>query len=178
MKMLLLAAGLTGTMAFAPATLEPHPHIRSAVVELEAARQELKTAAHDFGGHRVAAMKAIDGAIRQLKLAQHTTVAATNQRQASQPAAGFTFLGLAVATNSWTGCTSVSVVFSSPRRVEFRLVRLTAVNVRAAGRQSVSFDPSVPPRIGLVNGEGPRDAPPRAVFRQLRRFFSTSFMFL
>ena len=70
MKMLLLAAGLTGTMAFTPATLEPHPHIRSAVVELEAARQELKTAAHDFGGHRVEAMKAIDGAIRQLKLAQ------------------------------------------------------------------------------------------------------------
>lgn len=70
MKMLLLAAGLTGTMAFAPATLEPHPHIRGAVVELKAARQELQTAAHDFGGHRVAAMKAIDGAIRQLRLAQ------------------------------------------------------------------------------------------------------------
>jgi hypothetical protein len=70
MKMLLLAAGLTGTMAFTPATLEPHPHLRSAVVELQAAREELKTAAHDFGGHRVAAMKAIDGAIRQLQLAQ------------------------------------------------------------------------------------------------------------
>jgi hypothetical protein len=70
MKMLLLAAGLTGTMAFMPATLEPHPHIRSAVVELQAAREELKTAAHDFGGHRVEAMKAIDAAIRQLRLAQ------------------------------------------------------------------------------------------------------------
>jgi hypothetical protein len=70
MKMLLWAAGLTGTMAFAPTTLEPHPHIRGAVVELRAARQELQTAAHDFGGHRVAAMKAIDAAIRQLELAQ------------------------------------------------------------------------------------------------------------
>jgi hypothetical protein len=70
MKMLLLAAGLTGTMAFTPVTLEPHPHIHGAVVELEAARQELKTAAHDFGGHRVEAMKAIDAAIRQLRLAE------------------------------------------------------------------------------------------------------------
>jgi len=70
MKMLLLAAGLAGTMAFTPATIEPHPHIRGAVVELQAARQELKTAAHDFGGHRVEAMKAIDEAIRQLRLAE------------------------------------------------------------------------------------------------------------
>jgi hypothetical protein len=70
MKMLLLTAGLAGTMAFTPATLEPHPHIHGAVVELEAARQELKTAAHDFGGHRVEAMKAIDAAIRQLRLAE------------------------------------------------------------------------------------------------------------
>jgi hypothetical protein len=70
MKMLLLAASLTGTMAFTPAALEPHPHISSAIVELEAARNELKTAAHDFGGHRVEAMKAIDGAIRQLRIAQ------------------------------------------------------------------------------------------------------------
>ena len=70
MKMFLLAAGLTGTMAFTPATLEPHPHLKAAVVELEAARQELKTAAHDFGGHRVAAMRAVDAAIKQLRLAQ------------------------------------------------------------------------------------------------------------
>jgi hypothetical protein len=37
---------------------------------LQAAREELKTAAHDFGGHRVGAMKAIDAAIRQLQLAE------------------------------------------------------------------------------------------------------------
>jgi hypothetical protein len=70
MKMLLLAAGLTGTMAFTPVALEPHPHIHGAIVELEAARNELKTAAHDFGGHRVEAMRAIDGALKQLRLAQ------------------------------------------------------------------------------------------------------------
>jgi hypothetical protein len=70
MKALLLIAGIAGSLAFTPAPIEPHPHIRSAVVELTAARQELKTAAHDFGGHRVEAMRAIDAAIKQLRLAQ------------------------------------------------------------------------------------------------------------
>jgi hypothetical protein len=70
MKALLLAAGIVGSLAFTPATIEPHPHLRAAVVELQAAREELKTAAHDFGGHRVEAMRAIDVAIKQLRLAQ------------------------------------------------------------------------------------------------------------
>jgi len=70
MKSALLALGIAGSLAFTPARLEPHPHIRSAVVELEAARNELRTAAHDFGGHRVDAIKAVDAAIVQLKLAQ------------------------------------------------------------------------------------------------------------
>ncbi len=70
MKMLLLGATLVGTLAFTPATIEPHPHIKAAVAELEAARTELKTAAHDFGGHRVAAIRAVDAAIKQLRLAQ------------------------------------------------------------------------------------------------------------
>lgn len=70
MKTALLALGIAGSLAFTPATIEPHPHIRSAVVELEAARNELRTAAHDFGGHRVDAIKAIDAAIVQLKIAQ------------------------------------------------------------------------------------------------------------
>jgi hypothetical protein len=34
------------------------------------ARKELQTAAHDFGGHRVAAMRAVDAAIKQLRVAQ------------------------------------------------------------------------------------------------------------
>lgn len=48
---------------------EHHPHIRSAINELEEAKRDLQSAAHDFGGHRVEAIKACDEAIRQLRLA-------------------------------------------------------------------------------------------------------------
>ena len=70
MKALLLAAGIAGSLAFTPATIEPHPHIKGALVELAEARKELQTAAHDFGGHRVEAIRAIDAAVKQLRLAQ------------------------------------------------------------------------------------------------------------
>jgi hypothetical protein len=70
MKVLLLAAGIAGSLAFTPATIEPHPHIKGALVELTEARKELQTAAHDFGGHRVDAIRAIDVAMKQLRLAQ------------------------------------------------------------------------------------------------------------
>ncbi|HEX4683853.1 MAG TPA: hypothetical protein VH277_14135 [Gemmatimonadaceae bacterium] len=70
MKVALLALGLAGSLAFTPATIEPHPHIHTAIAELQAARNELRTAAHDFGGHRVDAMKAVDNAIRQLQIAE------------------------------------------------------------------------------------------------------------
>ena len=70
MKTLLFASALIGTMAFTPVSLEPHPHIRGAIKELEAAKKELQTAAHDFGGHRVDAIKAIDGALVQLREAE------------------------------------------------------------------------------------------------------------
>lgn len=46
---------------------EQHPHIRGAIRELNEAKRELQTAAHDFGGHRVDAIKACDEAIRQLQ---------------------------------------------------------------------------------------------------------------
>jgi hypothetical protein len=49
---------------------EAHPHIALAIKELEATKKELQTAAHDFGGHRADALKAVDEAIRQLRLAQ------------------------------------------------------------------------------------------------------------
>jgi hypothetical protein len=49
---------------------EQHPHIRAALKELREARQELDTAAHDFGSHRKEAIEAIDKAIRQLQQAQ------------------------------------------------------------------------------------------------------------
>ena len=48
---------------------EPHPEINSAIVALERAKFHLMHAAHDFGGHRVAAIAAIDRALRQLRLA-------------------------------------------------------------------------------------------------------------
>jgi hypothetical protein len=46
---------------------ERHPHIRTAIRELDAAKEELRTAAHDFGGHREAAMGALDAAKHQLE---------------------------------------------------------------------------------------------------------------
>jgi len=46
---------------------ERHPHIRSAIHELQEARRELETADHDFGGHRKEAIEAIDQALKQLR---------------------------------------------------------------------------------------------------------------
>jgi hypothetical protein len=46
----------------------PHPEIREAIASLRRAREHLDHAAHDFGGHRVEAIKATDEAIRQLQL--------------------------------------------------------------------------------------------------------------
>jgi len=46
-----------------------HPsHIHHALHELKEARHELKNSAHDFGGHRAAALQAVDYAIVQLEL--------------------------------------------------------------------------------------------------------------
>lgn len=70
MRTLMLGLGLAGSMAFTPRAIEPHTHIRTAVVELQQAREELRTAAHDFGGHRADAIRAVDAAIKQLRLAQ------------------------------------------------------------------------------------------------------------
>jgi hypothetical protein len=48
---------------------EPHPHIHAAVAELKEAREELRTAAHDFCGHRKEALEATNAALKQLQLA-------------------------------------------------------------------------------------------------------------
>jgi hypothetical protein len=48
---------------------KPHPHIHHALYELREARGELKKAAHNFGGHRKAALKEVQAAIDQLKKA-------------------------------------------------------------------------------------------------------------
>ena len=48
---------------------ERHPAIRRAIAALRAARNDLEHADHDFGGHRVEAMEAVDRAIQQLDVA-------------------------------------------------------------------------------------------------------------
>lgn len=48
---------------------ERHPEIRKAIAALEKAKYDMQHAAHDFGGHRVAAIAACDNAIAQLRLA-------------------------------------------------------------------------------------------------------------
>jgi hypothetical protein len=61
------AAHATTATAATPAP-EPHPEIREAIAALRRAREHLQHAAHDFGGHRVDAIKATDVAIQQLDL--------------------------------------------------------------------------------------------------------------
>ncbi|HXX46123.1 MAG TPA: hypothetical protein VEJ38_15440 [Candidatus Acidoferrales bacterium] len=45
-----------------------HPEIRDAIASLRRAREHLNHAAHDYQGHRVDAIRAIDEAIRQLDI--------------------------------------------------------------------------------------------------------------
>jgi hypothetical protein len=49
------------------AAREPHPEIREAIASLRRAKEHMEHAAHDFGGHRVEAIRATDVAIRQLE---------------------------------------------------------------------------------------------------------------
>ena len=46
-----------------------HPRIAAAIEALKDAKAYMQAAPHDFGGHREAALKASDAAIRQLNLA-------------------------------------------------------------------------------------------------------------
>jgi len=66
----LMVMGVIGTSR--PANTEPqerHPRIRAAVDALRDAQEYMRTAAHDFCGHRVEAMRDTDAALRQLRLA-------------------------------------------------------------------------------------------------------------
>ncbi|HZR28333.1 MAG TPA: hypothetical protein VFA71_06100 [Terriglobales bacterium] len=45
---------------------ERHPSIRAAIRALEKAKDDMQHADHDFGGHRVEALEAVDNAIKQL----------------------------------------------------------------------------------------------------------------
>ncbi|MFZ3210121.1 MAG: hypothetical protein WA188_01270 [Terriglobales bacterium] len=47
---------------------ERHPEIREAIAALRRAREHMEHAAHDFGGHRVEAIRATDDAIHQLEI--------------------------------------------------------------------------------------------------------------
>ncbi|HVO96829.1 MAG TPA: hypothetical protein VMT15_02130 [Bryobacteraceae bacterium] len=46
-----------------------HPRIAAAITALKDARAYLEAAPHDFGGHRAAAIRSTDNAIRDLNLA-------------------------------------------------------------------------------------------------------------
>jgi len=62
------ANALPATPANAAPAAEPHPEIREALAALHRAKEHMEHAAHDFGGHRVEALKATDEAIRQLDI--------------------------------------------------------------------------------------------------------------
>jgi hypothetical protein len=66
----LLAVSASSALASQqPKKKERHPHIRAAIHELREAKKELETAEHDFGGHRVEAIEAINVALKQLEKA-------------------------------------------------------------------------------------------------------------
>lgn len=48
---------------------ERHPKIRQAIRALQGAKEDLQDASHDFGGHRVEALEAVNNALKQLQLA-------------------------------------------------------------------------------------------------------------
>jgi len=54
--------------AAAAAAEEHHPQIREAIGSLKRAKEHMEHAAHDFGGHRVEAIRATDEAIHQLEV--------------------------------------------------------------------------------------------------------------
>ena len=48
-----------------------HPRIATAIAALRDAREYMQAAPHDFGGHKAAAIRATDEAIKQLDFALH-----------------------------------------------------------------------------------------------------------
>src|ERR1035438_10153546 len=58
-----LCAGIT---LFAQNERAMHPRIANAIAALKEARDYMRAAPHDFGGHKVAAIRATDAANRQL----------------------------------------------------------------------------------------------------------------
>jgi uncharacterized membrane-anchored protein YhcB (DUF1043 family) len=66
---LTLAAGILVGAAGVALTAERHPQIHDAQADLAKAKYHLEQAAHDYAGHRVAAIQHIDQAQAELKLA-------------------------------------------------------------------------------------------------------------
>jgi hypothetical protein len=67
----LMILGVVGTSQPAnTAPQERHPRIHSAIESLRDAEEYMRTAAHDFCGHKAAAMKATTAAIEQLRMAE------------------------------------------------------------------------------------------------------------
>jgi hypothetical protein len=60
------ASALPAATTATPA--EPHPEIHEALAALRRAKEHMEHAAHDFGGHRVEALRATDEAIHQLEI--------------------------------------------------------------------------------------------------------------
>jgi hypothetical protein len=64
---------LAGALAFVAgndireAEAEPQPHMKTALVSLQTANDQLAKAAHDKGGHRAAAKKLTEQAIEEVK---------------------------------------------------------------------------------------------------------------
>jgi len=59
----------TGVALFAQNERAMHPRIAAAIAALRDARAYMAEAPHDFGGHKEAAVRACDEAIRQLNFA-------------------------------------------------------------------------------------------------------------
>ena len=69
--LMLPMAQVTSVQAEPPfARHEGHGQIHAAIHALENAREHLRHANHDFGGHREAALRSIDEAIAQLRQAE------------------------------------------------------------------------------------------------------------
>ena len=68
MSLFALIALLLALSPASPAAGERHPQIRAALRALDAAKEDLEHAAHDFGGHRVEAIEAINQAHHQLEV--------------------------------------------------------------------------------------------------------------
>jgi len=65
---------------------ERHPKIHQAINALQVAKGDLQNAAHDFCGHRVEALEAVNEAIKQLNLALESDQAMNTQPNGPSPA--------------------------------------------------------------------------------------------